>query len=191
MSRTWSPLGASQKRSLDDIYRVSLGFVTSNFNPGNPASSNTAVTSQTVYAVGVAYRAGQVVTNINWIVATAGAGTTPTNMFCGISNTTTVLAQTADVKASAQWTATGLASLALSAPLTIPSDGIYYHLILANGTWSVTQMALARGSGLVVANGSNLLIATAGTAATALPATGAAITLASSGTPLPFYTAST
>lgn len=180
--------------SEEDVFRTALGLVSWNVYPLASSSAQPALTSQTVYAMGVPYRAGQVVTRLGWVVNTAASGTAPTGMFIGVSNATTMLMDSANLAASTAWTTQGLRTAALTSPLTIPATGIYYHLILQNGAFSVTQPAFSRIASPVssqVDGAGALYLATAGTAATSLPAVNAAITLANTGTMLNFITFST
>ena len=176
------------------MFRAALGIKSA--SPGDPlvVVNNNALTSQTIYAAGVPYRAGQVVTNLGWSIVVAASGAGPTGMFVGICNATTMLMDSANLSGSAAWTTIGLRTVALSSPFTIPSDGLYYHLILQNGAFAVTQPTFNRlgATGDPRINGAGtFLYATAGLAATALPAVSAAVTLAAAGTPLSLVTFST
>jgi hypothetical protein len=119
---------------------------------------------------------------------TAGAGTTPTNIYVGLADSTgKMVAQSNDLKADTGWTTTGPQTFSLNATYTVPTDGIYYVVVLANGTWGTTQMALSRTNSLGNGKfGSIFVYATGGTGQTALPANGSSITLATSGAPAHF-----
>lgn len=165
---------------LDDIGRAGLGFLSWNCYP-HALSGLLTPTSQTIHAAWLPLRAGQVVTNVNFFVQTAGAGTVPTSIVCGLANATTMLAQTGELKNSAIWTAAGIADAPLSAPYTVPTSGLYYVFYLANGTWGTTNLAILRGSNNGATSRSSILFyATAGTGQTALPANNAAVTLTAS-----------
>lgn len=164
------------QQSLGDLYVSGLGFVSMNYQPATAAAGGSP-TSQLIYAVAVPYRAGQVVTNLVWLVATAAAGTVPTSIVTGLASSSAMLAQSAELKNNAGWTSLGIKPFALSAAYTIPSDGIYYHLFLQNGTWGTTALQLARATNQGSVFGSSILYGTAGSGQTALPANGAAVTL--------------
>lgn len=171
--------------STDEILRTGLGIVSWNYAFTNISTQTTPAT-QTIYAVGVPLRVGQVVTNVLLDTEVAGAGTTPTNFFVGIASATTVLGQSADLKASAALTTQAIGTYALAAPVTITTSGLYYVLILQNGVFGTTVNLLGRAGGRQVV-GANFLYATAGTGQTALPANQGAITLSAGGTPLAYW----
>ena len=188
--------GVNAITPLDGILRSTAGIQAWNYYP-SIASTGQALTSQTIYAFAVPYRQGQVVTNIGFNVQQAASGTAPTSIFVGLSNATTMLMDSANQKDSSAWTSTGLRTVPLSSVYTIPSDGIYYHLILENGVFGSTVLQVYRAPGFaasdtrVNATGSYYLYATAGTGQTGLPAVGAGVTLASTGSPVNIFTFST
>lgn len=178
------------KRPLDDLYRSSLGVVSWNGDPSLFANAS-ALVSQTIYALGVEYRAGQVVTNIGWTISTAASGTVPTGMFVGLSSATTMLMDSPNTNAAASW-AGGQKAIALTSAYTIPSDGLYYHLLLLNGTFGTTNPQFSRSTTLFSPQfGTTFMYATAGAAATTLPAVAGAVTLSTASSPLHFSTYST
>lgn len=184
---TWKVVG----RSLDDITRAGLGITSWNIDPGLAASAS-ALTSQTIYALGVPYRQGQVVTNIGFSLTVAASGAAPTGIFVGLCSATTMLMDSANLAASSAWTTAGQRAAALTSPYTILADGLYYHLILLNGTFATTNPQFARTTTLFSPQfGSTFLYGSAGTGQTALPAVAAAVTLATAGSPLRFSTYST
>lgn len=196
-----SPLTPSQSfrtLALDEVFSAAVGVAsdTSAWCDAEHAVNVQALTSQTIYCVAVPYRRGQVVTNIGWYIAQLAAGVTPTGIFCGLADATgKLLAQSANVAASAVWTATlGLFGVALAAPYTVTADGLYYHVILENGAFGTTVLGLGRAAQLggtyQVAGVGSRLAATGGVAQTALPANGSSVVLASAGQ-LPLYSFST
>ena len=186
------PIGQTAQllRAESEVYLAGFGVVSWNFNPIN-STNTSSCTSQTIYATAVPYRAGQVVTNIGYGVGTAASGTNPTGVFVGLCNATTVLAQSANLNANVGWQSVQLVAFALTAPFTITADGLYYHLLLVNGTWGTTQAQMSRGILNYFNLGTPFIAATGGTAATTLPANNAAITLANTGSPLTFFSYST
>lgn len=174
--------------ALPDSTAVALGMV--NW-AGAPEAfvSATAPTSGTIYARAIWLPAGVPVTSTRFFLSVAGAGTIPTGIFAGYCNTTTVLAQSGNLNADSAWTSTGYRDTALSAVWTPSVSGLYYQLLLQNGSWGTTQMSLNRGGATAPSIGTPLLYATGGTAQTVLPANNAAITLASTGTPVDYWVA--
>lgn len=183
------PTTKTSPKSRDDIERTGLGYISWNFKV-DLCTTTGSLTSQTIFAVGVPYRAGDVVTNLAWQISTAAAGTAPTSAIMGISDGVTMLAQTADVKASTSWASTGPQVFALSAAYVIPADGIYYHVAWVNGTWGTTQPAVGRSGATAPSFNSKFNYATLGTSQSSFPANAAAVTLSGSGSPLPFFAAS-
>jgi hypothetical protein len=94
----------------------------------------------------VGCRGGDVLTNMLANVTTAGVGTTPTLIRQGVADSTgKVLAVTATSQASAVWTTgNAVASVALTAPLTLPSDGLYYLCMIEVGAFGTTPMQLRK-----------------------------------------------
>lgn len=124
------------------------------------AMIGTAITvNGTVYYCAVGLRAGDVVTNLSIFVQTAG--TVMTRSRVGLYDIAgNLLAQSADQGAS--WQAAGLKTIALTAPFTILTTGLYYVAVIAIGT---VQPTLSRGA-------SSLISAPAGIGAGAIPFTG-------------------
>ena len=83
-----------------------VGVVSWNYNPALTSTAS-AATSGTIYAVGVPYRRGQVVTNIGFLLNVAASGNDPTSIYVGLASATTMLAGSADHNASALWDSTG------------------------------------------------------------------------------------
>lgn len=177
--------------ALDDILKSGLAINSWNFPP-NAVNTNSPLTSQTIYVVAVPYRAGQIVTNIAYSVSTAAAGTAPAGAFVGLADSSrTMQAQSGNL--SGGFLAAGIQNFALAAAYTIPASGIYYHVLLQNGSWGTTQPAFHRGTSLagVTSPGGVFLYGTAGTGQTALPANGSALGAFSSTGAFAFFTAST
>lgn len=98
-------------------------------------------TSQVVYAqlVGIAF--ATTITNVVVCLATAAAGTAPTNAFVAIYDTAgpTRLALSADLKANAAWASTGYQAFPLTAPYVTTAAGGFYVCVTVNGAWGTTQ----------------------------------------------------
>lgn len=178
------PLLIPRKDALDDILRTGLGFKSMNstiFAVGGTGGFAT----QVIFATGIPLRANTVVSNLWLNIATAAAGTVPTSAFMGIADPQAVVRiVSADLKSSSSWTATGWQSFTLGATYTVPSDGLYYGLILINGTFSVTQPLAQRASAIGAQVGSTFLYATGGTGQSTIPAASNTLTLATTSSPL-------
>lgn len=87
---------------------------------------------------------GTTVSGVAYCIQTAAAGTLPTGVFVALYDLTGVqLAVSADVKALANWNATGLFSSAFTTPWTVTQDGAVYAAILKNGVYGSTEPAIA------------------------------------------------
>jgi hypothetical protein len=124
----------------------SLGVISeplfSSIGAGNVSLSSVA--SQYLFGTPLGFAAGDVVTNIICAISTAGVGTAPTLIKLGLCDTSgTVLGVTANVASDAQWLTQGYGVFPLSSPATIPSQGIYYALLLLNGDFGSTALVLS------------------------------------------------
>lgn len=142
-------LKRTSHKSRDTIWQDAQGVISWNLNPQMAGGGNSGFATQIVFGTGVPYRAGQVVTNLGWAVQTAAAGTNPTSIFQGLTDANgAMLMGSANLAASTAWTTAGLRTAALSSPYTITSDDLYYHVLLIDGTFSVTQPLFTRGANL-------------------------------------------
>jgi hypothetical protein len=94
-----------------------------------------ALTTQVMTSVALYLRKGDVVTNLSFRSG-ATAAATPTNYWFALYSTASpaaLLGQTAD-QLTAAWPASTTKTLALAAPVTIPSDGIYWAAIMVKAT---------------------------------------------------------
>lgn len=94
-----------------------------------------ALTTQIMTSTPLFLRKGDVVTNLSFMSGATAAGT-PTNWWFALYNTAAtpaLIAQTAD-QLTAAWTANAVKTLALSAPYTVPADGIYWAAIQVKAT---------------------------------------------------------
>jgi hypothetical protein len=153
------------------------GMQTWNYDP-SMSNGTSAPTQGTVYAVAVPYNQGQVVTYINFHTAVAASGTAPTHIFCGLADSTgKMLAQTGEEKSNAGWALpSNVVRTTLAAPYTIPVTGLYYHVFIQVGAFSVTQPTLNRVTGApAFANASIPQVTGVTTGQSALPANGSTI----------------
>lgn len=153
-----------------------LGYVNWSGDPANYRAA-AAAANQEVEAKSIWLPFGVPVGNIVLSVSTAGSGTVPTGFFVAIGNGTKILAQSSNLNSSGSLTATGLQKFALSATYKpAPADsetGVFYVIILQNAAFSVTNVQFARTGGILAPpTGGAVDAGRAGTAQTALPATG-------------------
>lgn len=167
-----------------DPLAVALGYKAWTFNT-MVNGSGLAMANQEIDAMAIWIPPGTVITNILLNIQIAGSGTVPTGFFVGLASPTKMVAQSGNLASSASLTTLGIQAFPLSASYTTnPTDsptGLYYIVILQNGVFSVTNVTIVRtlaviGYGLVTP-----LWGVLGTAQTALPANGAAITFTGAG----------
>jgi hypothetical protein len=185
---------------LPDGLMRGAGYKGWNFLP--PVGSGTATAQSTgiVYLCALWLPTGTVVTNIVMVVVAAAAGTNPTGFFVGLAGPTgTMVAQSNNLNASGGPTTTGPVAMALNATYTTntsdSSTGLYYGVVLKNGTWGTTQPTMVNGSGPPIATakplGANPQTFASGTTTgqTTLPANGSGIVggLTSAANILPFF----
>jgi hypothetical protein len=128
-----------------------------------------ALTTQVMTAVALYLEAGDVVTSLTFCSATTAAGT-PTNWWFALYSsaaTPALLAQSAD-QASAAWAANTPKTLALAAPYTVPTTGIYYAAVMVKATTPPTLLGATlnvNAAGAVIA-GQKVLANTSGSSLT-------------------------
>lgn len=138
-------------------------------------NSSRTLATQALLGVLVPVSFGTVVSGVAVCIETAAAGTLPTATYVAITDLTGVrLAVSADVKALANWNATGLFSFAFSAAWTVTADGVVYAAILKDGVYGTTEpkiatMTAVTGSGAKL--GSNAAGAVTQAAQATVPAT--------------------
>lgn len=183
---------STSSRSREEIRRGGLGWVSLNYGPEFVVTANRTPATQTIYALAVAYKAGDIVRNIEFDVAVAAAGTNVTGMYAGIADAGGNLLETsANTNTAASWPL-GYVAIPLSAPAVIPADGIYYHLLLQNGTFGTTQPAFNSTSLVSNTHGSAVIYGLAGTGQTTLGTPGSTqLTIVGTGTSWPLWTGST
>src|SRR5437879_7746516 len=105
------------------IAAIARGLIAEPYPLAQVSTSRTLAT-QAILGVLVPVQAGMTLSGVAVCVQTAAAGTLPTTLTLGITDLTGVrLAVTADVKALANWNATGLFSFAFSTPYSVTTDG--------------------------------------------------------------------
>jgi hypothetical protein len=180
----WGAAALGAVSRVDPLAQV-LGFVNW-LCPPELVTGAAAPVSQTIHAgYGLWLPAGAVITNVVHQVQTPSVGTV-TGAFVGICNRTNMLAQSNNLGAGTQWAGggAGLGSAPLSAPYTIPADGIYYPVLLINGAYTTTSPVFTRTTTLA---GSTTGVngvwrwGRLGTGQIALPANGAPITFSYGG----------
>ena len=128
-----------------------------------------ALTTQVMTAAALYLEAGDVVTSLTFCSATTAAGT-PTNWWFALYSsaaTPALLAQTAD-QTSTAWAANTAKTVALAAPYTVPTTGIYYAAVMVKATTVPTLLGAtvnATGSAAVV-TGQKVLANTSGSGLT-------------------------
>lgn len=94
-----------------------------------------ALTTQIMTSTPLFLRKGDPVTNLSFMSGATAAGT-PTNWWFALYNTAAtpaLVSQTAD-QLTAAWAANTVKTLALSAPYTVPADGIYWAAVQVKAT---------------------------------------------------------
>jgi len=173
-----------------DPAALALGLLNWNNNPNaNPTNAATLAT-QTIFALAIWLPAGVRVSNV-WLPfnVAKSATTPPTGAFVGFGTGAAIQIQSGNLNAHASWGAgTNWQILPIGAQYVTPLPNYYYVYLLVNGTWTGgagTQPTIVRGSTPAGLSMNNVFqVATAGTGQTALPANGAAVTLATSGSPI-------
>jgi hypothetical protein len=106
--------------------------------------------TQAALGVLVPVQFGTIVSGVAVCIQTAAAGTLPTGVFVALTDLTGVqLAVSADVKALANWNATGIFSFAFTTPWTVTQDGAVYAAILKNGVYGSTEPQIATMTAVV------------------------------------------
>jgi len=131
-----------------------------------------ALTTQVMTSTALYLRKGDRVTNLTFLSGATAAGT-PTNWWFALYSaavTPALLAQTAD-QLTAAWAANAVKTLALSTPVDIPNDGVYYAAVMVKATTvptlaGVTARAAAAGALLAGSYGERALAVTSGSGLT-------------------------
>lgn len=145
------------------------GLLKANLRRSECGGNLAALTTQVMTSVALYLEAGDVVTSLTFCSATTAAGT-PTNWWFALYSTAAtpaLLAQTAD-QASAAWAANTVKTVALAAPYTAPTTGVYYAAVMVKATTPPTLLGAAlnvNASSAVVA-GQKVLAYTSGSSLT-------------------------
>jgi hypothetical protein len=150
-------------------------FMRYNLLRRNAGGNLAALTTQVMTSTAILLYAGDIVTTLTFMSGATGANT-PTNWWFALYDTQAtpaLIAQTAD-QLTAAWAADTAKPLALSAPYTVLTTGIYYAAIMVKATTPPTLIgasAQADASGAVTA-GQKVLARTSGASlTTTAPAT--------------------
>lgn len=168
---------------LAEPLAVAAGYKNWTGTPQSYGTTAAAAVSGQVYITALWLPFGVVITNIVFGVAIAAAGTNPTGFFVGLAGPTgTMLAQSNNLNAAGGPTTTGPIAMALSGTYTTASGdsstGLFFLVLLQNGSWGTTQPTFLVGSPTPVAAskaiGANPILSGAGvtTGQTALQANG-------------------
>lgn len=132
------PIGSSQDApaTLDSILLAGQGLVSEVFDRGLVVSGITPA-ADSLRLSGMPLRAGMLITNLVAIVITVGVDMTHT-WFALYSPTFALVAQTADTPAVFQ--SPDVRSLALTAPVVVPTSGLYYAAMLGSTATSMPQL---------------------------------------------------
>jgi hypothetical protein len=145
-------------------------FMRTNLFRSQAGGNLAALTTQVMTSVAVLLFAGEIVTNLTFMSGATAAGS-PTNWWFALHDTAAtpaLIAQSADQTTTA-WAADTAKTLALSAPYTVPTTGIYYADVMVKATTVPTLIGAtvqADASGAVVA-GMKVLARTSGSSLTA------------------------
>jgi hypothetical protein len=100
------------------------------------------LTTQVMLSVAVPCIAGDTITNISFSSGTTAAGT-PTNYWFALYDASLALmAQTAD-QTSTAWAASTIKTLALAAPVTLKTGGVYYAAVMVKATTTPSLLGRA------------------------------------------------
>lgn len=179
--------GAWTYYSATGVVKNTLTIVNPNMGPAGaiaetipreicPEVNTTVAASGTLFMQSILLKAGQVVSAIGLCSATTAAGT-PTNYFCGLYSPARTLLATSANQTTTAWAANTYKQIAMTAPYTVPEDGIYYIGYFMTATTVATLKGGTAKTGGQLALQAPILhgISTTGNT-TALPATAAAIT---------------
>ncbi|NNJ04152.1 hypothetical protein HHX38_08390 [Streptomyces sp. PKU-MA01144] len=132
-----------------------------------------ALTTQVMTSVALYLRKGDVVTSLTFRSGATPAGT-PTNWWFALyssASTPALLAQTAD-QTSTAWAANTNKTLALSSPVTIKEDGVYWAAVMVKATTPPSLVGVSTTASAGIVSGEKPLAQTSGSSlTTTAPAT--------------------
>jgi hypothetical protein len=129
-----------------------------------------ALTTQVMLSVAIPLEAGDVVTNLTFVSGDTQAGT-PTNWWFALYDTQATpakIAQTAD-QTSTAWAANTVKTVALTAPYTVVTAGVYYAAVMVKATTPPTLVGVAVQNAVLagaVVTGQKVLAQTSGASLT-------------------------
>lgn len=164
--------------SRSDLRLSAQGFISENFD-FQFAVATQVLTSQQLEGGLCGIRSGDVVSNVVLGCAIAAAGTVPANIFVALYKTDgTRLAVSADLAASAIWTANANGFVYAPVSYTADYSGGIYAAVLHNGTFGTTQPTFIRAATNLIAgqatkptNGAWMTVKQAGLTSAPAPAT--------------------
>jgi len=159
---------------------LSSGIYRANMSRLDATADTGALTTQIMTSVPLFLRKGDVVTSLTFRSGGTAAGT-PTNYWFALYSsaaTPALLAQTAD-QLTAAWAATANKTLALSSPVTISADGIYWAAVMVKATTVPSLVGVSTTAAAPIISGSgevNLAQSSGSALTTTAPATIASVT---------------
>lgn len=175
MAGVWE-VNATQEGRLDTLAGAQssyegtpTGVFRANLRRTECGGNLAALTTQVMTAAALYLEAGDVVTSLTFCSATTAASV-PTNWWFALYSTAAtpvLLAQTADQTTTA-WAANTPKTVALAAPYTVPTSGIYYAAIMVKATTPPTLLGatLNANAAAAVVTGQKVLANTSGSALT-------------------------
>lgn len=149
-----------------DYPNAAGAFRAQNMPRRSAANVASTLTSGTMLATALYLAAGDTVTSLTFVSGTTGAATPTSWWFALYDNSATpaLLAQTAD-QGSAAWSTTTAKTLALSAPVTVDTSGVYYAAVMVAAGTAPTLIGCSGSSAAVLA-GDPILARTQGSSLT-------------------------
>jgi hypothetical protein len=155
------------KNPRRQILDTAQGVITQNFDRV-VANNYQALVDGTAYFLSVGLRAGDTVTNISVVVGGAGSAVTLSKV--GLySKAGARLGISADQGTA--WQSTGLKTIALTSPYTVPADDGYYIAVVSKATTTVPSLLRVQSGLLMTAVGTGMAPVATQAAQTDLPAT--------------------
>jgi hypothetical protein len=128
----------------ENLYLPGEGIIAESYSRLAPTTANAWQTGD-ISVTRIGLRQGALVTNCLTAIITAAAGTAPTLLKMALLDRNfVVLGQSANLASDPLWTSQGTKQVALTAPLTVPSDNLYYVASLLVGSFGTTQPQFAR-----------------------------------------------
>ena len=137
--------GSSVSLGLTSSQTASLnGFIAQSFDvAAGPAPTSKALTAGTCYFTAVYLIAGQVLNKYNFYCQAASAGQTYVGLY-----TSSGLISGTSVSNSSGFGSTGLNSFSLASPYTVPTTGVYWVALIAQGAPTVSANAYNTAAGV-------------------------------------------